>query len=128
MTVRARTRRFVKSAAENFVKRGFFRSSLTVCFAGRRASGKAGPDLTKTMGTYVCGFSYLSAILHLNRSFSGVSTKGAARKERRSMREWLYLLFPLAVVFYFVIQPQHLGMLVFWVRHFVSGAPDCAGQ
>ena len=36
------------------------------------------------------------------------------------MREWLYLLFPLAVVFYFVIQPQHLGMLVFWVRHFVS--------
>ncbi len=35
------------------------------------------------------------------------------------MREWNLLLAPIATVIYFVIFPQHLGLLVSWAGRFI---------
>lgn len=40
------------------------------------------------------------------------------------MREWLYLLGPIAIVFYFVIFPEQFNMLLRWAEVVIYSVPN----
>jgi hypothetical protein len=80
-------------------------------------------NLPKDLAERLCRFSFLPTMIYcepklVEAGFKKGDHRGQARTERPSMREWLYVLVPIAVVFYFLIYPDQFDAFLTWTTSF----------